>query len=58
MMSDQSSELSEILKFNGDFKKNYGKLIGADLYLCSVKAVGKPCTSLPGALSRCLPASH
>jgi hypothetical protein len=36
-MSDQSSELVEISKLNGDFKKNYGKLLGAYLYLCSVK---------------------
>ena len=41
-MSDQSSELYEILKFNGDFKKNYEKLIGADLYPSSVKAVRGP----------------
>jgi hypothetical protein len=37
-MSDQSSELVEISKLNGDFKKNYGKLLGAYLYLCSVSA--------------------
>ena len=28
-MSDRFSELVEISKLNGDFKKNYGKLIGA-----------------------------
>ena len=32
-MSDQSSELVEISKLNGDFRRNYGKLIGAYLYL-------------------------
>ena len=37
-MSDQSSELVEISKLNGDFRKNYGKLIGAFLYLRSVSA--------------------
>ena len=37
-MSDRSSELIEISKLNGDFKKNYGKLIGAYLYLRSVSA--------------------
>jgi hypothetical protein len=37
-MSDQSSELVEISKLNGDFRKNYGKLIGAYLYLRSVSA--------------------
>jgi hypothetical protein len=28
-MSDQISELVEISKLNGDFQRNYGKLIGA-----------------------------
>jgi hypothetical protein len=37
-MSDQSSELIEISKLNGDFRRNYGKLIGAYLYLRSVSA--------------------
>jgi hypothetical protein len=37
-MSGPSSELVEISKLNGDFKKNYGKLIGAYLYLRSVSA--------------------
>ena len=37
-MSNQPSELVEISKLNGDFKKNYGKLIGAYLYLRSVSA--------------------
>ena len=37
-MSDQSSELVEISKLNGDFKRNYGKLLGAILYLRSVSA--------------------
>jgi hypothetical protein len=36
-MSDQSSELIEISKLKGDFR-NYGKLIGAYLYLRSVSA--------------------
>ena len=39
-MSDQSSELVEISKLNGDFRKNYGKLIGALLYLRSVSGGG------------------
>jgi hypothetical protein len=38
VMSDQFSELVEISKLNGDFRKNYGKLIGAYLYLRSVSA--------------------
>ena len=37
-MSDQSSELVEISKLNGDFRRNYGKLIGAFLYLRSISA--------------------
>jgi hypothetical protein len=43
VMSDQSSELVEISKLNGDFRRNYGKLIGAYLYLRSVSAArGRP----------------
>jgi hypothetical protein len=41
-MSDRSSELVEISKLNGDFKRNYGRLIGACLYLRSVSAVRRP----------------
>ncbi len=37
-MTDRSSELIEISKLNGDFKRNYGKLIGAFLYLRSISA--------------------
>ena len=37
-MSDQCSELVEISKLNGDFKRNYGRLLGAVLYLRSVSA--------------------
>ncbi len=35
---DTSSELIEISKLNGDFRKNYGKFIGAYLYLRSISA--------------------
>ena len=42
-MPVQSSELVEISKLNGDFRKNYGKFIGAYLYLRSVSAArGRP----------------
>jgi len=42
-MSEQMSELVEISKLNGDFKRNYGRLIGAYLYLRSVSAArGRP----------------
>jgi hypothetical protein len=37
-MSDQSSELVEISKLNGDFRRNYGRVLGAFLYLRSVSA--------------------
>jgi hypothetical protein len=37
-MTDPSSELVQLSKLNGDFKKNYGKLIGACLYLRSISA--------------------
>jgi hypothetical protein len=39
-MSDQTfSELVEIAKRNGDFRRNYGTIIGAYLYLRSVGAI-------------------
>jgi hypothetical protein len=37
-MAVQFSELVEISKLNGDFKKNYGRFIGAFLYLRSISA--------------------
>jgi hypothetical protein len=37
-MAAESSELVEISKLNGDFRKNYGLLIGAYLYLRSIGA--------------------
>jgi hypothetical protein len=37
-MHAQYLALVEISKLNGDFKKNYGKLIGAYLYLRSISA--------------------
>ena len=45
-MSEQrhtSSELIEISKLNGSFKRNYGTVIGAYLYLRSISAArGRP----------------
>ena len=39
----QSSDLVEIAKRNGDFKKNYGMILGAFLYLRSLNAArGRP----------------
>lgn len=37
-MPNGQSELVEISKLNGDFKRHYGKLLGAFLYLCSIRA--------------------
>jgi hypothetical protein len=37
-MSVPHSELIEISKLNGDFKRNYGRLLGAYLYLRSIGA--------------------
>lgn len=37
-MSDSPSVLVQISKLNGDFKRNYGKLIGGYLYLRSISA--------------------
>lgn len=36
--ADASSELSKIAKLNGDFRRNYGTLLGAFLYLRSISA--------------------
>lgn len=36
---EDASELSKIAKLNGDFRRNYGKLLGAFLYLRSISAV-------------------
>ena len=42
-MPDRSTELVEISKLNGDFRRNYGKLMGAFLYLRSISAArGRP----------------
>jgi hypothetical protein len=38
--SDPPSDLVEISRLNGEFKKNYGTLLGAYLYLRSVQAAG------------------
>lgn len=35
---EASSELSKIAKLNGDFRRNYGALLGAFLYLWSISA--------------------
>jgi hypothetical protein len=48
-MSDQIfSELVEIAKRNGDFRQNYGKIIGAYLYLRSISAIRGRCSLWTG----------
>jgi hypothetical protein len=44
------SDLVEIAKRNGDFRKNYGVVLGACLYLCSVNAAAGRRPFLWGAL--------
>jgi hypothetical protein len=39
-MSEPTSELVEIFKLNGDFKRNYGRLLSGYLYLRSISAAG------------------
>jgi hypothetical protein len=36
--ADTPSDLSKIARLNGDFRKNYGTLLGAFLYLRSISA--------------------
>ena len=43
-MSYQYSELVEISKLNGDFRRNYGRVLGAILYLRSLA----PRADVPG----------
>ncbi|MFK4511392.1 hypothetical protein IQ17_06901 [Bradyrhizobium daqingense] len=37
--TEDAGELSKIAKLNGDFRRNYGRLLGAFLYLRSISAV-------------------
>jgi hypothetical protein len=48
-----SSELSKIAKLNGDFRKNYGTLLGAVLYLRSISAArgSSPWSGLTAAIA-------
>ena len=46
----QHSELVEIAKRNGDFRRNYGTLIGAFLYLRSLSAVRGRSLTWAGAI--------
>lgn len=38
MTDETSSELSAIARLNGDFRRNYGTILGAFLYLRSISA--------------------
>jgi hypothetical protein len=59
-MSHRFSELVGISKVNGDFKRNYGKLIGASLYLRSIGAargrslIWTGCVCALGSVGVCL----
>lgn len=48
---DTSSELSEIAKLNGDFRRNYGTLVGAILYLRTVGAARRSAWLWAGLIS-------
>ena len=48
---DTSSALVEISKFNGSFRKNYGTIIGAYLYLRSIRVVRGPSFLWTGLIS-------
>ena len=58
-MSDQNagSDLLEIAKRNGDFRKNYGMIIGAYLYLRTVSAAGGRSLFWSGSLLAAVAAS-
>ena len=38
MSGSPTSDFVAILKLNGDFKQNYGRLVGAFLFLCAIRA--------------------
>ena len=48
--SQQQSELIEIAKRNGDFRRNYGTVIGAFLYLRSLSAARGRSLTWAGAI--------
>lgn len=48
---ETSSELSKIAKLNGDFRRNYGTLLGAFLYLRSISAARGRSWFLAGLIS-------
>ncbi|UPK26755.1 hypothetical protein [Bradyrhizobium sp. 195] len=48
---ETSSELSKIAKLNGDFRRNYGALLGAFLYLRSINAARRRSWFFAGVIS-------
>jgi hypothetical protein len=50
-VSERTSELVAISKLNGDFKRNYGRFIGAYLYLRSISATRRGSFFWAGAVS-------
>ena len=50
-MSERTSELVAISKLDGDFKRNYGRFIGAYLYLRSISAARRGSFFWAGAIS-------
>jgi hypothetical protein len=49
--NQRMSELVEISKLNGSFKRNYGKFLGAYLYLCSIRAARRGSFMRAGVIS-------
>ena len=48
--TETTSDLVEIAKRNGDFSKNYGKILGALLYLRSISAARRRSVLSSGAI--------
>jgi hypothetical protein len=48
---DSPSDLVKISKLNGDFRKNYGRLLGAYLYLRSISAARRQSFFWTGLIS-------
>jgi hypothetical protein len=49
--NQRMSELVEISKLNGSFKRNYGRFLGAYLYLRSIRAARGRSTMWAGVIS-------
>lgn len=51
------SDLPEVAKLNGEFQRNYGKVLGAFLYLRSISAVRRRSWFWTALLSACCSAA-